>query len=80
MVFPALIKPIYLGWMVAVFPIGWTVSRLLLGAVFFGMLTPLAVVFRARGRDPLHLRRVPRDTYWTAKRQPGGAAEYFRQF
>ena len=32
------------------------------------------------GRDVLHLRRQKPGTYWMAKRQPGGSAEYFRQF
>src|SRR6266446_6496229 len=29
--FPAAIKPVYLLWMAASFPIGWTVSHMLLG-------------------------------------------------
>ena len=77
---PALIRPIFTGWMIAAFPIGWTVSRVLLGGVFFLVVTPIAWVFRMMGRDPLHLRRHAPVSYWTAKRQPGGSAEYFRQF
>ena len=77
---PALVRPIYTGWMVAAFPIGWTVSRVLLGAVFFLVVTPIGWAFRLFGRAVLHLRRGKPATYWMAKRQPGGSAEYFRQF
>ena len=80
MAVPAAIRPIYTGWMVAAFPIGWTISRLALGTIFFVILTPLAAVFRLIGRDELKLRRVERASYWVPKNQPGGAAEYFRQF
>ena len=80
MVWPAFVKPIYKTWMVAAFPIGWTVSRLALGTIFFGILTPVGALFRARGRDPLRLRRGTHETYWTAKRTSRAASDYFRQF
>ena len=76
---PAAVRPIYTGWMVVAFPIGWTVSRLALGAVFFLLVTPMAALFRVIGRDALRLRRHDRPTYWLAKRVPAGAREYFRQ-
>jgi hypothetical protein len=28
------------------------------------VITPVALVFRAMGRDPLRLRRTARDSYW----------------
>jgi len=77
---PALVRPVYTGWMVAAFPIGWTISRLILVIVFFGILTPFAWVFRLRGRDELRLQRKPRDTYWRTKQRPAALADYFRQY
>ena len=77
---PAAIRFVYTGWMIAAFPIGWTISRVMLAALFYGVFTPVAVVFRMIGRDPLGLRRrADLETYWTAK--PGAAAprDYFRQ-
>ena len=80
LVAPAAVRPIYTGWMVVAFPIGWTVSRLALGAVFFLTVTPLAVLFRVTGRDALRLRpRRDAATFWLAKRQPAAMREYFRQ-
>ena len=80
MIAPMLVRPIYTGWMIAAFPIGWTVSRVLLGAIFYLVITPIGLVFRSNRRDPLGVTRSGRATYWAAKQQPGGLAEYLRQF
>jgi hypothetical protein len=76
---PAAMRPVYITWLVAAFPIGWLVSRVLLAVLFFGLTTPLALWFRWRGRDVLGLGRRDVPSYWTAKSQPSGPASYFRQ-
>lgn len=76
---PAMVRPIYTGWMVAAFPIGWTVSRVVLGAIFYGVLTPIAASFRMAGRDALRLRRRPAETFWLDRRAAPAARDYFRQ-
>jgi hypothetical protein len=77
---PAIVRPIYQGWMIAAFPIGWTVARIVLGVVFFLVVAPIAFVFRLMGRDVLHRRQHTATTYWKDKRQPAALAEYMRQF
>jgi hypothetical protein len=76
---PVVVRPVYTGWMVVAFPIGWTVSRLMLASTFFAVITPIAVLFRLGGRDALRRRRQSSDTFWLPKRQAGSSAEYFRQ-
>ena len=51
---------IYVGWMVLAFPIGWTVSQVMLALMFFGLFTPIGLVFRLIGRDPLQRTRPAR--------------------
>lgn len=80
LVAPAVMRPIFIAWLAAAFPIGWVVSRVLLLILFFGVITPIAAIFRMMGRDVLSVRRRSIDTYWTPKPQPGGPASYFRQF
>lgn len=77
---PQLLKWVFVGWIVAVFPIGWTVSHILLGLIFFGVLTPIGLILRALGHDPMN-RKLDRDakTYWTTHEQ-APVARYFRQF
>lgn len=77
---PTAIRWIYSGWMIAVFPIGWTISRLMLAALFYLVFTPVALVFRLVRRDALHLRRQDAQSHWTPKDAAASANQYFRQF
>ena len=71
---------IYSAWMIAVFPIGWTVSRLMLAALFYLVFTPVALVFRLVRRDALHLRQEAVASHWAPKPGVTSADRYFRQF
>jgi len=78
---PPLRRPIYLGWMYLAFPIGWAVSHILLAAIFYLVVTPIGLIMRLVGRDPLD-RRLDHtaQSYWI-KRGPHASSErYFRQF
>jgi Saxitoxin biosynthesis operon protein SxtJ len=78
---PEWLRPIYVGWMVLAFPIGWTISQLMLGLMFFGLFTPIGLVFRLIGRDPLQrARRDGVESYWTPKPAPADLRRYFKQF
>jgi saxitoxin biosynthesis operon SxtJ-like protein len=76
---PASVRPVYLGLMAVTLPIGWVVSGVLLRAVFYGVITPVGLVFRAVGRDALRLRRPDGESYWTDHDAPDDPAGYFRQ-
>ena len=52
----------FLGWMYAAFPIGWTISHLLLLAVYYFVLTPVGLALRLTGRDPVDLGRIKLQT------------------
>src|ERR1051325_9753300 len=70
LIWPRALKPIFVGWMALAYPIGWFVSRVILGILFYGLFTPVAWVFRMRGRDALGLKPQPGAvTYWHAKPQ-----------
>jgi hypothetical protein len=78
---PALLRPVFVGWMVLVFPIGWMMSQMLLAVLYYGLFTPLAVAFRLRGRDALRRRARPvGDSYWLPKPVTLEVRRYFRQF
>jgi hypothetical protein len=77
---PAAIRWVYSGWMIAVFPIGWTLSRLMLAGLFFLVFTPVAVLFRLIRRDVLHLRQQDERSYWIPKAGAASADQYYRQF
>jgi hypothetical protein len=78
---PPVIKPVFVGWMALAYPIGWTVSRIVLGVIFYGLFTPMAWVFRLIGRDELALKSQPTAaTYWRPKPGAVEQSQYLRQF
>ena len=81
MVAPRANLPLYVGLTVLTYPIGYVVSHVIMGLVFFGMLTPLALIFRLIGRDILH-RRFDQSakSYWSDWKPAKDTRRYFRQF
>jgi len=77
---PRVMRYIFTGWLVAAFPIGWTISKITLGAMFLLIFTPVAFVFRLSGRDALHRRKASARSYWTAMGHADKVDQYFRQF
>jgi hypothetical protein len=81
LIWPRLMRPIFIGWICAAFPIGWVVSHLLLAAVFYLVITPLGLVMRLVGRDKLNLQFDRKSkTYWTRRPPTPQSGRYFRQF
>ena len=67
-VFPNALKPIFRGWMIFGEKIGWVNSRILLGIVFYGLLTPISLLIRVLGKRPLQLSFDPQaETYRVPK-------------
>ncbi len=81
LIWPQVPQPIYVTWMVLAFPIGWTVSQAILALLFYGVLTPLGLVFQCVGRDSLHrIHRPNLRTYWLPKGSPSDPRRYLKQF
>ncbi|MCH9688926.1 MAG: hypothetical protein K0V04_46260 [Deltaproteobacteria bacterium] len=78
---PALQKPIYLGWLYAAYPIGWVISHVVMGIIYYVVITPIALVFKAMGRDALE-RKIDKSakTYWVEHKTGGDPSRYFKQF
>jgi hypothetical protein len=77
---PRFIHPIYLVWMYVAYPIGFVVSHVLLGVIFYGLLTPVGLLMRVVGYDPLQRRLGGAPTYWVPVEQATNKKQYFRQF
>ena len=77
---PAAVRPIYKGWMIAAFPIGWTISKIVMAAMFYLVFTPVGIIFRLMGRDALRLRRGRAESFWVPKTGPKSGDEYLRQY
>jgi MFS family permease len=73
--------PIYLGLTILSYPIGFVLSYVIMGFLFFVMITPVGLIFRLTGYDPLQRRFEPEaTTYWADPRPRRGKESFFRQF
>ncbi len=72
---------IYIGWMYAVFPIGWTISHTILLLIYVTVFTPIGLILRLAGHDPMARRFHSKSrSYWEAYQPEGDPKRYFRQF
>src|SRR5678815_1221239 len=55
---PSLVRWVFVGSIILTFPIGWLVSQVMLGVLFFLVITPAALFFRLKGRDLLGRTRA----------------------
>jgi hypothetical protein len=73
---PRLLRPLNRVWFRIGLLLHRIVSPLVMGAVFFLCVTPIALIMRLRGKDLLALRREPaRASYWILRDPPGPAPD-----
>lgn len=72
---------LYVGLMVVTWPIGFVVSFVMLGVLFFLVVSPISFIMRLLGRDTMH-RRFDRNapTYWRKFERARSPESYFRQY
>ena len=78
LVAPGVLAPFNKAWMGLGNLIGNAVSPLVLGVIYFVLITPIALITRLFGRDELRLRRKNTTTYWIDRSPPGPAGDSFK--
>ena len=72
---------VYLAMALATYPIGFVVSHILLGMVYYLVLTPIGLALRLAGRDPMNRSLEPEtSSYWIDKPETTDLEQYFRQY
>jgi len=79
LVYPSLIRPIFVGLILLTYPIGWVVSYVLLGVIFYGVVTPIGMILRLTGHDPLQLKAPLGNSLWKSPVGKTDPARYLRQ-
>ena len=64
MIMPMLLKPFYFVWMTFAAILGWLMTRIILGLVFYLIITPIGLITRIIGEDFLALKKKNLDSYW----------------
>ena len=77
-VIPAALAPFNKAWFQLGLLMGKVVSPIVLGVIFFLLLTPVGLITRLFGRDELRLKRKPVSSYWVDRSPPGPAGDTFK--
>lgn len=67
---PKSLEPVYRAWMWVGHTLGTFNTRLLLGLIYFLVMTPTGMIMRLVGRDPLNRQLRDADSYWVPHRRP----------
>ena len=77
---PRALKPIFLTASVVTAPIGIVVGEVTVLLVYIGVVTPIGMMLRLFGKDPLDKRPDPEvETYWEPRPPVKDLSRYYRQ-
>lgn len=80
LVAPGVLRPLNRAWHWFGLALGRIVAPVVMGVFFFVLFTPIAVMARMSGKDPLRLARDKQaTTYWIAREPPGPDPQSMRQ-
>jgi len=80
---PAVLVPLFKVWMLLAASLNWIMTRLILGLLFYLVVTPTGLVARLFGKRFLDTRFDPggtTETYWNRRTGKPGRERYEQQF
>jgi hypothetical protein len=80
LVAPQALAPVHRVWMALGNALGWINIRVVLGVIFFGVITPIGLVLRLAGRDAMQRAFDPKATTYRVPGRPRPGAHMMRQF
>jgi hypothetical protein len=75
-----ILLPLNKLWMRFGLLLGMIVSPIVLGAIFFGIFMPIAVMMRMGGRDELRLKFNKKASHWISRSAPIQSDSFKQQF
>lgn len=79
MAVPPSVRWLYLGLSYASYPIGFVLSYVILALLFYGVIVPIGLAFRAFGYDPLKRKPSRAASYWQARATTVDPKRYLQQ-
>ena len=80
LVFPRILRPVHRGWMAFGEALGWINSRIILGTIFYTLVTATGLIMRLSGKDPMNRRLEPQTDSYRRKREPRPTSHMKHQF
>jgi hypothetical protein len=75
-----ILLPLNKLWMKFGVLLGMIVSPIIMGIIYFGIFTPIAIIMRLSGRDELRLRLKKQKTYWINRKTLNEVDSFKKQF
>lgn len=75
-----LLLPLNKFWMKFGLLLGMIISPMVLGIIFFGLLTPYGIIMRIVGRDELRLKKKKANTNWIIRSIKSPQTNFNQQF
>ncbi|MDC3381464.1 SxtJ family membrane protein [Gammaproteobacteria bacterium] len=79
-IIPQVLLPLNKLWMRLGLLLGMIVSPIVLGIIFFGLVTPYGVVMRMFGRDELRLKFTKKSSHWISRSESIKPDSFENQF
>ena len=79
-IIPQVLLPLNKLWMRLGLLLGMIVSPIVLGIIFFGLVTPYGVVMRMFGRDELRLKFTKKSSHWISRSELIKSDSFKNQF
>jgi hypothetical protein len=80
LLWPRALSVVHRAWMAVGHALGWVNTRILLGIVFYGIVTPMGLVMRLAGRDPMRRGFDAMASSYRVPRAPRPSGHLTRQF
>ena len=64
---PSLLKPLNKLWMMLGYLMGMVMNPIVMGVIFFLMITPIAIIIRILKRDELLIKKKARHSMWNIR-------------
>ena len=75
-----LLLPLNKLWMRFGFLLGKIISPIILGVIFFGLITPYGIIMRMFGRDEPNLKKIKSKSYWIDRSNISSQINFKKQF
>jgi hypothetical protein len=80
LIMPVILKHVYKGWMWVGHVMGWVNTRIILGVLFYGIVTPMGLVMKLTGRDSMRRAFEPEAKTYRVMCQPRPASHMKNMF
>ena len=78
---PIILKPIFWIWMICAILIQWIVTRIILSAIYYLIITPVGLIGRLLGKQFIELKwNSNNSTYWNYRLNKSEVGDYKKQF